>query len=66
MNDQAQGLRNLILHQHQQKQRDSTSTRILTVTSGKGGVGKSNFTLNFALTLQKKDLRFLFSMLTLV
>ncbi|WP_028550442.1 MinD/ParA family protein [Paenibacillus sp. UNC451MF] len=59
MNDQAQGLRNLILNQHQQRQRESTRTRILTVTSGKGGVGKSNFTLNFALTLQKKGFKVL-------
>ncbi|MDQ1913327.1 MinD/ParA family protein [Paenibacillus sp. GD4] len=56
MNDQAQGLRNLI--QHQQELR-SKSTRIITVTSGKGGVGKSNFTLNFALTLQKKGYKVL-------
>lgn len=27
------------------------NTRVLAVTSGKGGVGKSNFTLNFALAL---------------
>lgn len=59
MNDQAQGLRNLILRQHQQKQHEPSSTRILTVTSGKGGVGKSNFTLNFALTLQKKGFKVL-------
>lgn len=26
-------------------------TRVITVTSGKGGVGKSNFTINFALAL---------------
>lgn len=26
------------------------SSQIITVASGKGGVGKSNFTLNFALT----------------
>ncbi|MBE1446420.1 MinD/ParA family protein [Paenibacillus sp. OAS669] len=59
MNDQAQGLRNLILKQHQQKHREAIATRILTVTSGKGGVGKSNFTLNFALTLQKKGYKVL-------
>jgi len=53
MTDQAQGLRNLILNRHH-REREVKSTRILTVTSGKGGVGKSNFTLNFALTLQKK------------
>ncbi|MDF2964045.1 MAG: cobyrinic acid a,c-diamide synthase [Paenibacillus sp.] len=52
MNDQAQGLRNLV--SSQQSQQSAKATRIITVTSGKGGVGKSNFTLNFALTLQKK------------
>jgi flagellar biosynthesis protein FlhG len=52
MNDQAQGLRNLV--SNQQSQPAPKTTRIITVTSGKGGVGKSNFTLNFALTLQKK------------
>jgi flagellar biosynthesis protein FlhG len=56
MSDQAQGLRNLIQHQQEQKSR---TTRIITVTSGKGGVGKSNFTLNFALTLQKKGYKVL-------
>ena len=35
------------------------STRILTVTSGKGGVGKSNFSLNFAMALQKRGCRVL-------
>ncbi len=49
MTDQAQGLRNLVQIQNEQAAR---STRVITVTSGKGGVGKSNFTLNFALTLQ--------------
>ncbi|MFX3632934.1 MAG: MinD/ParA family protein [Candidatus Pristimantibacillus sp.] len=51
MNDQAEALRNLV------KQRNgvdgSRSTRIVTVTSGKGGVGKSNFSLNFAIILQR-------------
>ncbi|MFE5319583.1 MinD/ParA family protein [Paenibacillus sp. NPDC056579] len=54
MNDQAQGLRDLIWNRNHQRQHEAKATRILTVTSGKGGVGKSNFTLNFALTLQKK------------
>jgi len=56
MSDQAESLRNklraragLIPH----------SSRIITVTSGKGGVGKSNFTLNFALGLQKRGYRVL-------
>lgn len=51
MVDQAQSLRELILSREQTR---SSSTRIITVTSGKGGVGKSNFTLNFALSLQKQ------------
>jgi len=50
MNDQAQSLRDLV-HDHQDD--SSRSTKIITVTSGKGGVGKSNFTLNFAISLQK-------------
>ncbi|NOU93414.1 P-loop NTPase [Paenibacillus sp. LMG 31456] len=57
MNDQAQGLRNLV--SSQQNQQLPKTTRIITVTSGKGGVGKSNFTLNFALTLQKKGYKVL-------
>lgn len=57
MSDQAQGLRNLIKHQSAEGQ--EKATRIITVTSGKGGVGKSNFTLNFALTLQKQGYKVL-------
>lgn len=51
MNDQAQALRNLV--QTQATAAGGRATRIVTVTSGKGGVGKSNFSLNFALALQK-------------
>lgn len=51
MNDQAQALRHLV---HSQDIQAAKTTRILTVTSGKGGVGKSNFTLNFAMALQKR------------
>ncbi len=50
MNDQAQGLRHLV---EQSRTKATRTTRIVTVTSGKGGVGKSNFTLNFALSLQR-------------
>jgi flagellar biosynthesis protein FlhG len=49
MKDQAEGLRNLV---QTQGEKGTRTTRIITVTSGKGGVGKSNFTLNFALSLQ--------------
>ncbi len=56
MNDQAQGLRNLVQGLRPAGDRP---TRVITVTSGKGGVGKSNFTLNFALTLQSRGYKVL-------
>lgn len=49
MTDQAQGLRDML---DLKRAPNVKETRIITVTSGKGGVGKSNFTLNFALSLQ--------------
>jgi len=51
MLDQAQALRHLV---HSQDLRSAKSTKIVTVTSGKGGVGKSNFSLNFAMALQNR------------
>lgn len=59
MNDQAEALRNLVRRDDREPiepspapSKPARTTRIFTVTSGKGGVGKSNFTLNFALQLQ--------------
>jgi flagellar biosynthesis protein FlhG len=49
MHDQAERLR-----ARMQQNNVSRQTRLITVTSGKGGVGKSNFSLNFALGLQEK------------
>jgi flagellar biosynthesis protein FlhG len=46
MHDQAERLRERL-----QRTVPSRQTRLVTVTSGKGGVGKSNFSLNFALGL---------------
>lgn len=55
MNDQAEALRQLVSRKIDTGATTSdkpASARIITVTSGKGGVGKSNFTLNFALALK--------------
>jgi len=51
MNDQAQALRDLV---NNENRRLPGTTKVLTVTSGKGGVGKSNFSLNFALALKNQ------------
>jgi flagellar biosynthesis protein FlhG len=52
MVDQAQHLRDLINPSPTAPL--GKQTKVVTVTSGKGGVGKSNFTLNFALALSAK------------
>ena len=43
--DQAEGLRKVI---RSQNQRNVSSARVITITSGKGGVGKSNLAVNLA------------------
>lgn len=53
MVDQAEALRRLALEENEQIAKNNNS-RIITVTSGKGGVGKSNFVVNLALSLRKK------------
>lgn len=50
--DQAQSLREYMDRFNDGQQDVKRSARVITITSGKGGVGKSNFTLNFALGLK--------------
>ncbi|PLS01471.1 MinD/ParA family protein [Neobacillus cucumis] len=50
--DQAQRLREL--YQHFKTVTEEKTTKVVSVTSGKGGVGKSNFALNFALGLSEE------------
>ena len=52
--DQAQQLRNVIKKQNQINQ---NVARVVTVTSGKGGVGKSNLAVNLAVQLRKAGKR---------
>jgi flagellar biosynthesis protein FlhG len=49
MNDQAKNLRRMV----DIASEGLKATKVLAVVSGKGGVGKSNFSLNFALELTK-------------
>ncbi|WAM32120.1 MinD/ParA family protein [Caldicellulosiruptor naganoensis] len=56
MRDQAQGLRNLVKKANtfeKQIQDLNNSSRVVTITSGKGGVGKTNLTVNLAIALKK-------------
>ena len=48
--DQAQNLRNIIKMQNQKMVQNA---RVISVTSGKGGVGKSNTSVNIALQFQR-------------
>lgn len=51
--DQAQQLRNIVKKQNKKEH----LARVITVTSGKGGVGKSNVSLNLAIQLSRLEKR---------
>jgi flagellar biosynthesis protein FlhG len=63
MNDQAEKLRQIIEHLKLKNSEAKVevpikkSARVITVTSGKGGVGKTNITINLAIALSEMGLR---------
>ena len=62
--DQANNLRDLVRTQTETKTetqkpepKPSITSRVIAVTSGKGGVGKTNFTINLAINLSRQNKR---------
>ncbi len=58
MLDQAESLRRL-MNKELAGEKKTGNSKIITITSGKGGVGKSNFVVNLAIMLQKRGYKVL-------
>lgn len=57
MNDQAEKLRSMMNNLNKKDNSCSSKFRVITVSSGKGGVGKTNLVVNLAISFQKKGLK---------
>ncbi|NLN41706.1 MAG: MinD/ParA family protein [Clostridiales bacterium] len=58
MRDQAEQLRQIVSTLQLNRKVDNTGcARVITITSGKGGVGKTSFTINLAISLAKMGYR---------
>lgn len=53
MLDQASRLRQMVFEEQENIEENNKNTKIFTITSGKGGVGKSNMVINLAISLKK-------------
>jgi flagellar biosynthesis protein FlhG len=53
MLDQAARLRQMVFEKQKNTRKSNRNTKIFTITSGKGGVGKSNMVINLAIALKK-------------